>query len=162
MSSRFKGASNVVSVALITAFIIVSVTVVFIWATPLLDKSLKIAELERMKSKFSDIDDGIRLVSHSGVNSTRSVFVSVSKGRITMTNSSITYFVDVGEPLIKHGVTLQERNVWITGIGNAVELKINYSGVLLDANDVIVGEKDIVVRKTGSYGGKPVVEVRAS
>ncbi|MEM0372244.1 MAG: hypothetical protein QXO69_00150 [archaeon] len=162
MSSCFKGVSNVVSVALITGFIVTSVTIVFLWASPLLDKSVKIAELERMKSKMSDIDDAIRLVSHSGVNSSRSVFVSVSKGKLLLSNSSVVYVVDVGEAMLKDGVSVQERNMWITGRGTSVELKLNYSGIQLAANDIVMGDRNIVITKIGASGGKPVVGVVAS
>ncbi|NYZ79857.1 hypothetical protein H0N95_01235 [Candidatus Micrarchaeota archaeon] len=156
-----KGISNIVSVSLITGFIILAVAMTLIWAMPILDKSQKIAELERTKASMSTIDDYIRIVSHSGNSTTRTIFISIDKGKMTMTNSSITYDIDVGEDLIKSGVTIQEKNVWITGTGSSVQLKLNYSSIELSANDVVIGTKQIQIRKIGDKNNKPLVEVKA-
>ena len=159
---KFKGISNVVSVSIITGFIVLSVAMTIIWAMPILEKSQKMAELERTKAALSTMDDYIRLVSHSGNMTTRTLAVSVSKGKITMTNSSITYDLEISEEIIKPGVTIQEKNVWITGTDSGVTLKLNYSSIELSANDIITGAKDIQIRKIGDKNSKPLVEVTAS
>jgi hypothetical protein len=115
-----------------------------------------------MKSTMSNIDDYIRTVSHSGNATTRSISVSVREGEITLSNSSITYSIDVGQEMIKNGVTIQEKNVWLTGLGNSVLMKINYSSVELSASGVISGNKEIIITKIGDKNSRPLVEVKTA
>lgn len=156
-----RGISNVVSVMLITAFIIMSVVAIMFWALPVLEKSQKITELERMKASLSKMDEYIRTVAHSGVDSTKSVFVDVSKGELELTNDYILYTISIGEELVKSGVVIKEKKVWIEGVsGGGIRLRLNYTNIQLNANDVIIGKRTLIITKTGETGGKPLVEVK--
>jgi len=164
MSSLFKtgsrGISSIVSFTLITAFLVVSVSAVFLWALPQLEKGERVAELEWMKAAMATLDDYVRIVSHSGNSTTRSLVVSVSKGEMNISNYSIVYSIDVGEELIKSGSVIREKNIWMTGFGASVELRLNYSNVELSANDLIKGSKKLQITKIGDKNGKPLVEVK--
>lgn len=77
-----KGQSNVLSTVLMMTIVVVLVIGAYTWGNSLMDVQETSATVKHVQTKLLELEKAIQEVVHDGKNSTRSVQVDVSKGRL--------------------------------------------------------------------------------
>ena len=83
---------SLISGVLFTAFLIAATSIVYLTATPVIQKIQCAATLDKMKASFADLDETIQTVASEGEGSKRTITLNLEEGEIYVSGDEDTIY----------------------------------------------------------------------
>jgi len=88
-----KGQTQAVTAVMITGIMIGTITAVYIWGTPLLEKREGQAQLDQIENDVIGLKDGIESISNAGTGSGSEIDIRLDNGEVTVNQTG--NFIDI-------------------------------------------------------------------
>ena len=161
-----KGASVMVSYALIVGVVITAIMIVLRIATPILGSSRDVAQVQQAQDVLTEFESRINEVASFGEGTSVSVSYSLSQGRYQFSpeNDTVYYEIDSTANIISKNVYRMIGPVNMSrGNSSIVRLTVDFSDTQIDLRgqsmDVGSGFYDANFRNNGTTSGRTQVEV---
>ena len=142
-----KGVSALVSAVIVILITVISVAVVILAATPIINKAKENALISEAKQNMHQIDDMIREVASEGLTSLRSLTFKSSGGQYKINgpiNSvDFTYAIQYGT--VQPGTFIQDGNLMISAGANAKASVYNLSTPADGTSQIVLENENIRV-----------------